>query len=91
MAAKVPDSITVMSVGNKKLTVGHFQATNIDDGDTWDTGLSSVNSLEKNSIWTAQTSTGPTDFQVAGVSGGILTFDSAANIEGHVFILSDDY
>jgi len=91
MAAVTPDSVSTMSVGNKKLTVGHFTTTTIDDDDTWDMGLGSVNSLEKTSIWTAQTSAGPNDFQVDGVSAGVLTFDCAASTNGHVFVLSEDY
>jgi len=91
MAAKTPDSVATLSMGNKKLTIGHFNSTNIDDNDTWDTGLSSVTSLETTSIWTAQTSEGPMDFQVDGISAGVLTFSSASNVTGHVFILSADY
>ena len=91
MAAKTPDAIDVLSVGNKKMTIGHFTSTTIDDDDTWNTGLSSVNSLARGMIWTAQTSAGPADFQVDGVSGGVLTFDCAASTLGRVFILSADY
>ena len=91
MAAKTPDSVDVLSVGSKKMTIGHFTTTTLADNDTWDTGLNSVNSLERTAIWTAQTSAGPNDFQVDGVSGGVLTFDCAASTLGHVFILSADY
>jgi len=91
MAAKTPDSVSTLSMRSNKLTIGHFTTTPTDDNDTWDTGLGSVNSLEKTPIWTAQTSAGPNDFQVDGVSAGVLTFDCAASTNGHVYILSADY
>lgn len=39
MAAKTPDSIVRESMGSKTLFIATFSTNDIDDGDTWATGL----------------------------------------------------
>ena len=42
MAAKTPDSIQQESLGSLKLIIATFSTNDIDDGDTWASGISGI-------------------------------------------------
>lgn len=82
MAAKTPDSVRMDSLGSLRLIQAIFSSTNLDDTDTYATGITGIVGA-----WFApDTTTG-----VVGVanSAGTLTFAcSAANQTGTLFILA---
>lgn len=86
MAAKTPDSIKTHNLGDLKLTIATFVTNDIDDNDTWASGIKSVVGY-----WAQQISDGPTDLNISSVSDGTFTFDSAGNVTGKVYVLSYDY
>ena len=84
MAAKTPDSIREENLGSLRLIIAEFVATNIDDDDTWATGITSIIG------WPIVQSTidGPQDCTVdAKTAAGVLTFASAADQTVYVYIL----
>lgn len=86
MAAKTPDSIRKENLGSVSLIIAEFTTTNIDDNDTWASGIP----LGKIVSWPkcVPKLDGPQDFAVDAISAaGELTFGSAANQEGYVEIL----
>ena len=86
MAPKTPDTITRTSLGDFKLIIAAFSSTDIDDNDTWDTGMKSIVAH-----WTEQTVDGPNDLTIDAVSNGTVTFGSGANLTGYVFLIGRDY
>lgn len=42
MAAKTPDSIVEENLGSVKLVMAKFTSTNLDDADTWDSGITGI-------------------------------------------------
>lgn len=80
MAAKTPTSIKKENLGSINMLIAVFDGTvssnDIDDNDTWDTGLGT-----KIVGWPIVVSTidGPQDCTVDAISDGTLTFGSAAN------------
>lgn len=87
MAAKTADSIRLLgTIGEWYVHVASFQTANLDDNDTWDTGLDSL------SFWfSEQTSEGANDLVFDAKSGSTLTFGGGSNIEGYVYLISKGY
>lgn len=92
MAAKLPTTVQTHSLGNLKLTIALFDGTvssnDIDDNDTWASGIkSAVGYIVQSTIDGPQDCT--IDLYVA--STGVFTFASAANQTAYVYVLSLDY
>lgn len=86
MAEKTPDSIRKENLGSVNLIIAEFTTTNIDDDDTWATGIPAGKIVS----WPKciPKLDGPQDFAVDAISDeGVFTFGSAANQEGYVEIL----
>ena len=87
MAAKTPDSIRKENLGSINMLIATFEATNIDDDDTWTTGIKSI-------VGTPVVQTtidGPQDCTIDNVSAaGVLTFASAANQTAVVYVYYKD-
>lgn len=88
MAAKTPDSINIHSMGDCKLLRATFSTTNLDDTDTWTSGLSGVVDY-----WFTGKNN-PTTQASAGIHGafvastGVFTFyPGEDNWEGTLFIM----
>lgn len=81
MAAKTPDTVRQENLGTLRLVMALFTSTNLDNADTWTTGMDGIVGA-----WFApNTTTG-----VVGVdnSAGVLTFAcSADNQTGTLYIL----
>ncbi len=92
MAAKLPTSVNRISVGDKFLTVALFDGTvssnDIDDNDTWASGIKSAVSWH-----VGPTIDGPQDCTIDAYdrSTGTFTFGSAANQTAFVFVYSYGY
>jgi len=88
MAAKTPDSIVIENVGSLTLRVCTFSTSDIDNGDTYTSGLEGVVGY-----WVQQTDdAGDTQFGIAVTeASGVFTFQTdEANKTGILFILSRD-
>lgn len=86
MAAKTPDSIRKENLGSVNLLIAEFTTTNIDDNDTWATGIP----LARIVSWPKCVTNldGPQDFAVDAISAsGEFTFGCAADQTGYVEIL----
>lgn len=82
MAAKTPDSVKIDSLGSVRLIRAGFTSTNLDNADTYATGIKGI----VGAWFSPDTTTG-----VVGVSNsaGTLTFAcSADNQTGTLFILA---
>ena len=86
MAAKTPDSIKRHSLGDLKLTVATFVTNDIDDNDSWASGIKSVIGH-----WWGGISDNGYDVQVTSVTNGEFLFDAAANTQGKLYVISYDY
>lgn len=86
MAAKTPDILKVTTMGELKCLIAKFSTNDIDDNDTWDTGMTSIVS-----VMCQQTSEGPDDLCPDGISAGVITFSSKANNTGYVMVYGYDY
>jgi hypothetical protein len=92
MAAKLPTTVVKASLGDMKLTIANFDGTvssnNIDDNDTWASGIKSALGY-----WVSSTIDGPQDCTIDAyaASTGTFTFASAADQTALVFVLSRDY
>jgi hypothetical protein len=86
MAAKTPDSVQTHSLGNLKLTIATFITNDIDDNDTWASGIKSVVGH-----WWGGIADNAYDVQVTSITDGEFLFDSAANMTGRLYVLSYDY
>lgn len=86
MAAKTPDSIITENLGSVKLTIATFSTNDIDDNDTWDSGIESavLYGVEP-------TIDGPQDCTIDGYSAGVFTFGSAANQTAKVWVMHKGY
>lgn len=86
MAAKTPDTIRVSNAGDLRMIVATFSDTDIDDNDTWASGI-------KGAIaWDFQNSIdGPQDCTVDAYSNGTFTFGSEANATGRLVIWARGY
>jgi len=84
MAAKTPDSVRVENIGSLRLIIAKFVTNDIDDNDTWASGVDEIVG------WPIVQSIldGPQDCTVDAISGGTLTFGSAANQQAYVYILA---
>lgn len=92
MAAKLPTKVTVESIGSLKLAVALFDGTvssnDIDDNDTWASGIKSAIAYGVFS-----TIDGPQDCTIDAYdrTTGTFTFGSAANQTGYVLVLFRGY
>lgn len=88
MAAKTPDSVRVYNVGNLRKIVATFTTNDIDDNDTWASGIKSAID------WDVHTSIdGPQDTTIDSYTAatGTFTFASAANQTGRVVVWARGY
>ena len=89
MAAKTPDSVYTTSLGSFKLVIADFTTTNIDNDDTWTSGIKS-----KIAHWAGHT-TGNKLIAIDAydTSDGKLTFatNSGTDWTGQLCILCLDY
>jgi len=88
MAIKTPDSVRVNNVGNLRHIVATFSTNDIDDNDTWASGIKSAID------WDIHTSIdGPQDCTVDNYAAatGTFTFASAANQTGRLVIWARGY
>jgi len=89
MPAKTPDSIFRESLGSLTLHVATFTTTNIDDDDTWASGIPSVVAQWANATNDPTTNTHGIDVSLTTVANGTFTFRvGASNKEALVFVLS---
>jgi hypothetical protein len=88
MAAKTPDSVIRESLGSLTLLICDFSTTNIDDGDTYATGLG--NNIVGDA-WMAATLDPTQGGEGMNISkdSGTLTFNAPEdNVTGTVYILA---
>jgi hypothetical protein len=84
MPAKTPDSIETYNLGNVRLTIANFTTTDIDDDDTWASGIEGY----IGSIWTG-VGDDCFDVQITSVStSGAFVFDSAGSMTGKLLVFS---
>ena len=83
MAEKTPDSTYTHSLGDLKLTIATFVTSDIDDNDTWPSGIQGYVAAFWQGIGDNKY-----DVQITSVSDGTITFDAAANSTGTLFVLS---
>ena len=88
MADKTPDKVVTHNLGDVKLTIADFTTENIDDNDQWVSGIQSALGY-----WTQQISDGPTDLNITSYTAatGTFLFDSSANVNCKVYVISYDY
>ena len=88
MAAKTPDNVYVHSGGDLRTIIAEFSTTNIDDNDTWASGIKSARAYR----WES-TLDGPQDCTVDAYTAatGTFTFASRANDTGRLVILARGY
>ena len=87
MAEKSADSITKLgSIGDWSIYLAVFSDNDLDDNDTWDTGLQTVPFH-----FCQQTTEGPDDFCFDANSAGTLTYAGKANNTGYVLLIGKDY
>ena len=86
MAARTPSAVERISMGSATLIVGTF--TDIDDGDTWATGMGSAAKY----VW-ANGTDDPTQTKEGidcALSSGTVTFSTGEdNRAGYVFIIAN--
>lgn len=83
MAAKTPDSIFQEKLGTVRLILARFSTTNIDDTDTYSTGMTGI----VDAFFTPDTTTGVVGCSVAASTGVITFAASAPNQTGTLHIL----
>lgn len=82
MASKVPDSIKQEQLGTVRLILARYSSTNLDDTDTWASGIKGI----VDAFFTPDSTTGVI---ACAVSGSTITFAaSAANQTGTLHILA---
>lgn len=88
MAAKTPDSVERISMGSATLIVATFSTNDIDDGDTWATGLGTSAKY----VW-ANGTDDPTQAKEGidcALSSGTVTFSTGEdNRTGWVFVIAN--
>ncbi len=86
MASKVPDSILKVNAGSHTLLICTFVTNDIDDNDTWASGMKGVVGT-----WWGGIGDNSFDVQVTSIdSDGLFTFDSASNMTGRLYVLKTD-
>jgi len=86
MASKVPDSIHKENLGSARLLICPFITSDIDDNDTWASGLTSVIGY-----WWVGVGDNSYDVSITSVdTAGLFTFDSAGNMTGNLYVLCKD-
>jgi hypothetical protein len=85
MAAKTPDTITKENLGSCTLIIAKFVDNDIDDNDTWASGITSIIGWPQ----VIPTIDGPQDCCVDALdrATGDITFGSAANQTAYVYLL----
>ena len=88
MAAKTPDSVERISMGSATLLVATFSTNDIDDADTWNTGLGTSAKY----VW-ANGTDDPTQTKEGidcALSSGTVTFSTGEdNRTGCVFVIAN--
>lgn len=86
MAAKTPDRVDVITLGNGRILYkGIFATENLDNTDTWDTGLDSA-------VDAAFKPTEAADFLVVTLSGSVVTVASVGdNHNGEIWVEASAY
>ena len=86
MAAKTPDSVLVESLGSLTLRIADFSSTNIDDGDTYASGVAAIVGVFFNA--SKDVTQGGEGMNIS-VSGSALTFIAPEDdVTGTLYILS---
>lgn len=86
MPAKTPDSLRKENLGSANLLIATFVVVNIDDNDTWASGISNVIGY-----WWIGIGDASYDLSVTSVSAtGLFTFDSGSNMTGKLYVLYKD-
>ena len=89
MAAKTPDSVLVESCGSLTLRIATFSTNDIDDGDTWTTGIDSIVGYWGNLTDDGTQTKEGIDITLTTASTGVLTFNVGEdNRTGLVYLLS---
>ena len=88
MAAKTPDSVDIVSLGNCKLKIATFETSDIDDGDTWASGMGSSPVLAWWSQRLEDAGTQGKEGMAVAYSAGTFTFNTAEdNGQYKLFVL----
>ena len=86
MAAKTPDSIRKENLGSINLLIAVFVSENIDDNDTWASGIKNIISYQ----WQGISDAGY-DLSITSVTAaGLFTFDAGSNTTGHLHVYYKD-
>lgn len=86
MAAKTPDSLRKENLGSANLLIATFVDADIDDNDTWASGISSVIGY-----WWIGIGDASYDVSITSVSAaGLFTFDAGSNMTGKLYVLYKD-
>jgi len=88
MAAKTPDSVVVESVGNLRKITATFSTNDIDDNDTWTSGIRSAVAWD---VHTSIDGASDTAVDAYDATDGKFTFGSAANQTGRLVIWARGY
>ena len=86
MAEKTPDSIIRESLGSLTLLIGKYSSTNVDDGDTYPSGLSNVVDQWFNA--TKDVTQGGEGMNVSESSGTFTFIAPEDDVTGTLFILT---
>ncbi len=86
MAAKTPDAIYQDNLGSVNLIRAVFSTTNVDDADTWTSGITGIvdHWFQQKNNPTTQASAG---ISVANAAGVFTFYPGEDNCEGTLFIL----
>ena len=85
MAAKTPDSLTKENLGSANLLIATFVSANIDDNDTWASGINSIIGY-----WWCGIGDNCYDVSITSTTSGTFTFDSAGSMTGKFYVLYKD-
>lgn len=89
MAAKTPDSIKKESLGSVTLIRAIFSSTNLDDADTWASGMTNIIDQWANGTNNPSTQAS-TGIHVAESSGTFTFYPGEDNWTGTIFIIKKD-
>lgn len=88
--AKTPDSVTLESVGSKFMRIATFSSNDIDDGDTWASGIRGVVSYWGNLTDDGTQTKEGIDITLTTPATGAFTFHVGEdNRTGVIYVLSD--
>ena len=86
MAEKTPDSVTNESMGSMRLVLATFSTNDVDDGDTWVSGIPNAQAY-----WFNRTDDPTQEAEIVDVafSAGTFTFNAPEdNCEGILYVLT---